>query len=105
MTNRWRQVGMAGLVAVLYCAAPALAQDLPHGVIIDDVKCAGDPSQSYALYLPSNYTGLRRWNLLIGFHPAARGRAIVEKYRAAAEQYGYIVVGSNNSRNGAGDVS
>src|SRR4029077_13151979 len=34
------------------------------------------------------------------FHPGARGRAMVETYAAAAEQYGYIVAGSNNSRNG-----
>jgi hypothetical protein len=45
------------------------------------------------------------WSLLVGFHPAARGRAIVEAYQAAAEKYGYIVAGSNNSRNGPWQVS
>jgi hypothetical protein len=77
-----------------------LAQDMPRGQIVDEVKCAADPSQSYALYLPSNYSPDRAWSLLVGFHPAARGRAIVETYQAAAEKYGYIVAGSNNSRNG-----
>jgi pimeloyl-ACP methyl ester carboxylesterase len=86
-------------------AHAANAQDLPRGVVIDDVTCAGDASQSYALYLPSTYSPGRRWSVLVGFHPGARGRAIVETYRAAAEQYGYIVVGSNNSRNGPWDVS
>jgi hypothetical protein len=78
----------------------ARAQELPRGTIVDEVKCEADPSQSYALYLPSNYAPGRKWSLLIAFHPAARGRAMVEKYAAAAERYGYIVAGSNNSRNG-----
>jgi len=86
-------------------ARAAGAQDLPRGVVIDDVTCAGDASQSYALYLPSTYSPSRRWSVLVGFHPGARGRAIVDTYRAAAEQYGYIVVGSNNSRNGPWEIS
>ena len=80
------------------------AQDLPRGQIVD-VTCAGDPAQSYALYLPSTYSPDRAWSLLIAFHPAARGRAMVDTYRAAAEQYGYIVAGSNNSRNGSWQAS
>jgi len=85
--------------------APAHGQELRRGVIIDEVKCVADPSQSYALYLPSSYTPEKSWSLLIAFHPGARGRAMVEKYQAAAEQYGYIVAGSNNSRNGPWSVS
>jgi poly(3-hydroxybutyrate) depolymerase len=91
------------LVALL--AAPAGAQELQRGVIIDEVKCAADPAQSYAIYLPSTYSRDRQWPVLMAFHPAARGRAMVEKYQAAAEQYGYIVAGSNNSRNGPWSVS
>lgn len=86
-------------------ASMAAAQDLPRGEAIDQVRCAGDPSQSYALYLPSNYSADRAWPLLMGFHPAARGRAIVDTYQAAAEKYGYIVAASNNSRNGPWEVS
>ena len=59
----------------------------------------------YALYLPSGYAPERTWSLLLAFHPAARGRLMVEKYQAAAEQYGYIVAASNNSRNGPYAVS
>jgi hypothetical protein len=81
-------------------AAPLQAQDLSRGTIIDAVTCAGDSKQTYALYLPSAYSRDREWSVLIAFHPAARGRAMVEKYQAAAERYGYIVAGSNTSRNG-----
>jgi poly(3-hydroxybutyrate) depolymerase len=85
--------------------AAARAQDLPRGVIIDDVKCADDPTQGYALYLPTSYSTDRKWSLLMAFHPGARGRAMVEKYQAAAEQYGYVVAGSNTSRNGPWSIS
>ena len=39
------------------------------------------------------------------FPSGARGRAIVDTYRDAAERYGFIVAGSNTSRNGPWDVS
>lgn len=101
---RWPRVLAIACMLAGWSVA-ARAQDLPRGVVIDDVKCVDDPSQSYALYLPSGYSADRHWNVLIGFHPGARGRLIVEKYRAAAEQYGYVVAGSNNSRNGPWSVS
>lgn len=85
----------------LLATFPHGAQDLPAGVVIDAVSVATDPAQSYALYLPSDYARDRAWSLLLAFHPSARGVAFVEKYRAAAERYGYIVAGSNNSRNGS----
>jgi dienelactone hydrolase len=91
------------LVAAL--AVTAYGQELPKGQIVDDVKCAADPSQSYVLYLPSNYTPSRSWNLVLGFDAGGRGRRPVERFQSAAEKYGYIVVGSNNSRNGPWEIS
>ena len=105
MSRRSFRVAAAALFAVAVGASRVRAQDLPRGVVIDDVKCADEPAQSYALYLPSAYRPDRVWNLLIGFHPGGRGRAIVETYQAAAEQYGYIVAGSNTSRNGPWAIS
>ncbi len=86
-------------------AGAAATTALPRGVVVDSVVTTDDAAQSYALYLPSDYTPERPWNLLLAFHAGARGRAMVEKYQAAAERYGYIVAGSNNSRNGPIDVS
>jgi hypothetical protein len=93
------------ILLVLGSATGTRAQDVPRGTIIDDVKCAADATQSYALYVPSGYSPDRPWNLLMAFHPGARGRLMVEKYAAAAERYGYIVAGSNTSRNGSWSVS
>jgi predicted esterase len=42
--------------------------------------------------------------VLYAFDPGARGRVPVERFREAAEKYGWIVLGSNNSRNGPWNV-
>lgn len=86
-------------------AAGAAAQALQRGTVIERVECADDPAQSYALYLPTAYSPERKWSLLLVFHPAARGPLMVEKFKVAAEHYGYIVAASNNSRNGPYAVS
>jgi predicted esterase len=86
--------------AWLLISLAAYAEDLPLGKIVDEVKCASDPSQSYALYLPSNYSANRTWPLILAFSPMARGRVPLERLQEAAEKYGYILAGSNNSRNG-----
>lgn len=75
-------------------------QDLQPGRIIERVACRNAPNQSYALYLPSNYSPGKKWPLLAAFDPGARGNAPVEHFKEAAERHGYIVCGSNNSRNG-----
>src|ERR1700722_466491 len=86
-------------------ALTARAEDLPRGQIIDDVKCAAHPEQSYALYLPSNYSPQHAWPVIFAFDPRANGRSPVVQYQAAAEKYGYIIAGSKNSRNGPARVS
>jgi pimeloyl-ACP methyl ester carboxylesterase len=97
MVLRWV---ITGLFAVRIFAV-----ELPRGQIVADVKCTAEPSQSYALYLPSGYNEQRGWSLILAFDPRARGGAAVERFAAAAEAYGYIVAGSNNSRNGSGESS
>lgn len=74
--------------------------DIPKGQIVDKLVCLHDAAQSYALYLPSNYTPARKWPILYAFDPPARGKVPLERFKDAAEQYNWIVVGSNNSRNG-----
>ncbi len=92
--------GLAVLAAHMLVFASAAQDDLPRGRLIDRVACRSDSNQSYALYLPSGYDSARTWPILYCFDPGARGGVPVELFREAAEQYGYIVAGSNNSRNG-----
>lgn len=84
----------------LYAGGIATAQTLPRGQIVDDVQCADDETQHYSLYLPSTFTPARKWPVILAFDAGGRGRRGVERYQAGAERYGYIVVGSSNSRNG-----
>ena len=93
------------LLLSLISAKPQDQASTPLGQVVDKVVCARDPSQSYALYLPSNYDKSRKWPVLYAFDPGARGRIPVERFKDAAEQFGWIVVGSNNSRNASGQSS
>lgn len=76
------------------------AQIFPVGSIVEHVRCSASPNQSYALYLPSNYSPDRVWPIVYSFDPAARGKIPVELQKAGAERFGYILAASNNSRNG-----
>jgi pimeloyl-ACP methyl ester carboxylesterase len=96
---------MRAPVLLALASLTAFAQDQPRGQIVDPVKCAADPSQTYALYLPLHYSADRQWKLILAFDPRGQGHQGVEALRAAAEKYGYIVAGSNNSRNGPPQVS
>jgi pimeloyl-ACP methyl ester carboxylesterase len=85
-------------------SAKSTQQALQPGLIVPHQTCTANPDQSYALYLPSHYTPDKRWPIVYAFDPDGRGNAPVDLMKDAAERYGYIVVGSNNSRNGSWKV-
>jgi len=70
------------------------------GRIYPVVTCMKDHSFSYAVYLPKSYTPSIKWPVIIAFDPHASGLLPVEKYKDLAEKYGYIIMGSNDSKNG-----
>lgn len=95
-------------------AVKTTAEKFERGVVIDRVVSASDPAKSYALYLPTAYTSedgggsgsaARKFPVIYCFDPMARGAVPVARFKDAAEKYGYIVVGSNNSRNGPQQLS
>jgi len=89
----------------LLAASTAMAETFPLGKIVENVRCLIAGDQHYALYLPSNYSPQRKWPVLFLFDAGGRGQRGVERYQPAAEKYGYILAGSNNSRNGPWEVS
>ena len=92
----------ARVLALLLLASLPLAADeaFPLGQVVECLPSLRDPAQSYALYLPSGYVTGKRWPILYAFDPRGRGVNPVLLFREAAETHGWIVVGSNNSRNG-----
>ncbi len=101
---------MLGLV--LFCIPLMLvagdsvqAQDsLTRGKVLDTINCNETSGQSYALYLPESYDPEIPHAIIYIFDPAARGALGVNVFREAAERYGFILVCSNNARNGSWDI-
>ena len=90
------------LLSFLFLAAAGSTQEkLEAGQITEHVTCIRNSEQSYAAFLPSTYSEARSWPVVFAFDPGGRGKIPVELMKDAAERYGYIVLGSNNSRNGA----
>ncbi len=95
-----RAVIAVGALASLLAAPSRAADGITPGVLAERIPVSAAPEESYALYLPSGYSPSRPTPILYAFDPRARGRVPVERFQAAAERYGWAVVGSNNSRNG-----
>ncbi|MDP4188163.1 MAG: hypothetical protein Q8905_08960 [Bacteroidota bacterium] len=70
------------------------------GKVIDSICCRKDASQSYALYLPAHYTPSRRWPVIYAFDSHGHGNVPVKLFQHIAEKLGFVVIGSNNSKNG-----
>ena len=67
--------------------------------VIDRVACPDDPGQSYALYIPAR--GNREpLPVVYCFDSHGVGSLPLRKYKGLADAFGFILIGSNNSRNG-----
>jgi predicted esterase len=70
------------------------------GKLIPKVTCQKDQAISYALYLPNDYNAALTFPVIITFDPKGNGSLPLEKYKGLADKYGYILMGSNDSKNG-----
>ncbi len=69
------------------------------GKLYNNVACKSDAAQSYALYLPHEYKA-NTLPIIYFFDPHADGALPLKKYKALADVFGFIMIGSNNSKNG-----
>ncbi len=74
--------------------------EIRRGTVTPKVNCSANPAYDYAVFLPKDYTANRTWPIVYGFSPNGAGMEAVNHLRNGAQKYGYIVVGSNNARNG-----
>lgn len=71
-----------------------------QGQILDSLPVTTSPGETFALYLPKDHDPKNLSSVLFIFDPAGRGSTGLQPFIAGAEQYNYILICSNNSRNG-----
>jgi hypothetical protein len=93
------------ILLISICNYSQEKQLLPKGVIVDSIKIANAVHESYAVYLPKQYDRKVPSAIVFIFDPRGRGIAGIEPFILAAETYNYILVCSNNSKNGPIDLN
>ncbi|HVS97499.1 MAG TPA: hypothetical protein VHE54_13490 [Puia sp.] len=93
-----RAVVLLGIAGPFAGASTLDAQILP-GRIADSVRCKADPSQTYAVYMPAR-GNKEALPAVYFFDSHGVGALPLRKYKALADTYGFIFIGSNNSKNG-----
>jgi dienelactone hydrolase len=98
-------IGMCAMPVILGSSITQAQQpsSLPLPGQTGKIICGSDATQTYVLYLPSGYAIGKQWPIIYLFDPGGRGGHPVELYKDVAEQYGFILAGSNNSRNFSSD--
>lgn len=76
------------------------AKDPLPGILTDSVPVTQNSDESYALYLPSNYDPKTLSPIVFIFDPAGRGVTGLQPFIEASEKYSYILICSNDSKNG-----
>jgi hypothetical protein len=72
------------------------------GKIIDSVKVK-NTTETYTLYLPNTFKENQPSAIVFIFDPAARGKIGIQPFIESSEKYNYILVCSNNCKNGPND--
>lgn len=70
------------------------------GEITDSIPVDPQARESYCLYRPSGVDPTLPAPVVFVFDPSGRGRNGITPFIEAADKYGYLIVCSNNSRNG-----
>ncbi len=76
------------------------AKEVKPGEITHSVTCLADTLQKYSLFIPAAYKSDTRWPLIICFDSHADGLLPVNLFMDEASKTGFIIAGSNNSKNG-----
>jgi hypothetical protein len=98
-------VAVLSLLLIASCNSPdnprkQFLQKHKTGVVIPKVLCKNSMEQNYCLYLPTSYDAVKEMPVIYAFDPHGIGRIPVELMKDRAEKLGYILIGSNNSKNG-----
>lgn len=94
---------MRSLAWMLAASVLGAQTQTPQGLVspqglTEKIVCAAHPEQSYALYLPAAYAPERPLPALYLLDARGRALAPIERFRQAAEERGWILISSYNSR-------
>lgn len=70
------------------------------GILYRNIICGKNQQVSYALYLPNSWDEVKKIPVAFIFDPHADGALPVAMYSKLADKYQYLLVASNNIRNG-----
>lgn len=73
---------------------------LEKGIVIDTIWIDKNPGESFSIYFPNHYEPEKPSPAIFIFEPMARGKIGIQPFILAAEQYGYVLICSNDSKNG-----
>lgn len=81
------------------CGIKAQELRLQTGVITDSIVIPGT-EDTYAIYLPKEFTLQKNWPVVFVFDPGANGKNAISYFNEAAEDYQYVIIASNAVKNG-----
>jgi predicted esterase len=85
----------------LMCISFLTAQnDFQTGKVLDSISVDTNSDESYAIYLPEQFNPNILNAIVFIFDPVGRGRNGIRPFIEASEQYNYILICSNDARNG-----
>jgi predicted esterase len=102
------RTGWYWLMGMALCACPlgfggaagqATAQvaEITPGRVAADMVSRSDPTQRYALYVPSAYEPERAWPVVLILDPRGRALNPLGRFKDAAERLGYVLISSYNT--------
>ncbi len=71
-------------------------------LVFGKVQSTVNDGQSYSYYIPTRFTVSASWPVLIFFDPHGDGEFPISRYRNLAEEFHFILIGSNDCKNGMG---
>ncbi len=88
------------LLFLLFAAADLNAQvpELQPGKVTEHITSFSQPSQKYALFLPTEYTPEKHHPIVFILDPRQRALFPLMNFKDAADSLGYILISSYNSR-------
>lgn len=79
-----------------FCTVVAQSLTLKKGVIMDSIPIANTSSESFSLFLPTNFDAAENWPIVFVFDVNGKSKQALSMFKGSAEKLGYILAASNN---------